>query len=203
MAQVGTFCIACAILTLPDVGPRDQPGQDPILLLTTVAAILWGAALTVATVVCCVGMVALARRSRRRRPTSGGVALGVYVTAQVTPSPPSPSPHPNRGPEPAPDPSPCSNPLIQVAPAFSARPSPTRRVSQLSPLAGHLRRHRDLGLQDVRPRDGVAASARGADCDRNLLRARQRDLAHPRRQGRRPGTRTYLTYLVPAPTSRT
>ena len=25
--QVGTFCIACAILTLPDVGPRDQPGQ--------------------------------------------------------------------------------------------------------------------------------------------------------------------------------
>ena len=86
MAQVGTFCIACAILTLPDVGPRDQPGQDPILLLTTVAAILWGAALTVATVACCVGMVALARRSRRRRPTSGGVALGVYVTAQVTPS---------------------------------------------------------------------------------------------------------------------
>ena len=118
MAQVGTFCIACAILTLPDVGPRDQPGQDPILLLTTVAAILWGAALTVATVACCVGMVALARRSRRRRPTSGGVALGVYVTAQVTPSPPSPSPHPNRGPEPAPDPSPCSNLLIQVAPAF-------------------------------------------------------------------------------------
>ena len=118
MAQVGTFCIACAILTLPDVGPRDQPGQDPILLLTTAAAILWGAALTVATVVCCVGMVALARRSRRRRPTSGGVALGVYVTAQVTPSPPSPSPHPNRGPEPAPDPSPCSNLRMQVAPAF-------------------------------------------------------------------------------------
>ena len=27
MEQVGTFCIACAILTLPDVGPRDQPGQ--------------------------------------------------------------------------------------------------------------------------------------------------------------------------------
>ena len=31
--QVGTYCIACAILTLPDVGPSDQPDLDVLWLV--------------------------------------------------------------------------------------------------------------------------------------------------------------------------
>lgn len=31
--RVGTYCIACAILTLPDVGPKDQPCQDVIRMI--------------------------------------------------------------------------------------------------------------------------------------------------------------------------
>ena len=78
--QVGTYCIACAILTLPDVGPADQPGADAIALVTQPIAIIWIIVLTLATVACCVGMVALARR---KEPPPMLVALAVYVLAQV------------------------------------------------------------------------------------------------------------------------
>ena len=82
--QVGTFCIACAILTLPDVGPSDQEGQDAVGLVSQPIAIIWTVLLMAATIACCVGMVGLARRAKRQRPASNGVSLAVYVTAQVT-----------------------------------------------------------------------------------------------------------------------
>ena len=69
--QVGTYCIACAILTLPEVGPMDQPGADVLALIVQPVALAWISVLTLATVVCVVGMVVLARRSKRaakRRP---------------------------------------------------------------------------------------------------------------------------------------
>lgn len=82
--QVGTFCITCAILTLPDVGPTDQEGQDAISLVSAPIAVVWTILLALATVGCCAGMAVLARRNRRGRPASEGKALLVYVTAQVT-----------------------------------------------------------------------------------------------------------------------
>ena len=57
--------IACAILTLPEVGPTDQPGLDVLCLVQTPLAIGWIGVLTFATVACCVGMVVLSRRSKR------------------------------------------------------------------------------------------------------------------------------------------
>ena len=82
--QVGTFCIAMAILTLPDVGPSDQEGQDAVTLVSQPVAIIWTVLLMAATIACCVGMVGLARRAKQHRPASNGVSLAVYVTAQVT-----------------------------------------------------------------------------------------------------------------------
>ena len=63
--QVGTYCIACAILTLPEVGPMDQPGADVLALIVQPVALAWISVLTLATLVCVVGMVVLARRSKR------------------------------------------------------------------------------------------------------------------------------------------
>ena len=77
---VGTFCIACAILTLPDVGPTDQPDLDVIELIKKPHSVLWTIALSIATVACCVGMVVLARRPE---PAPMWVNLTIYVMAQV------------------------------------------------------------------------------------------------------------------------
>ena len=63
--QVGTYCIACAILTLPEVGPMDQPGADVLALIVQPVALAWISVLTLATLVCVVGMVVLARRAKR------------------------------------------------------------------------------------------------------------------------------------------
>ena len=63
--QVGTYCIACAILTLPEVGPMDQPGADVLALIVQPVALAWISVLTLATIVCVVGMVVLARRAKR------------------------------------------------------------------------------------------------------------------------------------------
>lgn len=84
--KVGTYCIATAIITLPDVGPSEQPGQDALALVAEPVAIAWTAVLTVASVGCCVGMAVLERR-RKRKPdepaASERVELAVFVTAQV------------------------------------------------------------------------------------------------------------------------
>lgn len=63
--QVGTYCIACAILTLPEVGPSDQPGLDVIELVKAPAALVWIAILTAATISCCIGMCVLASRAKK------------------------------------------------------------------------------------------------------------------------------------------
>ena len=62
----------CAILTLPDVGPKDQPGQDATQLLLAPVAVGWGALLMAATLACCVGMAA----------GSGRGALRLYVLSR-------------------------------------------------------------------------------------------------------------------------
>ncbi|KAL1512255.1 hypothetical protein AB1Y20_005517 [Prymnesium parvum] len=78
--QVGTYCIACAILTLPEVGPTDQPGADVLALVRQPLSIAWISVLTLATFVCCGGMVVLSRRTEKPGML---VSLGVYVLAQV------------------------------------------------------------------------------------------------------------------------
>ena len=78
--QVGTYCIACAILTLPDVGPSDQPDLDVLDLVRQPLAIIWIIVLTIATIGCCMGMVML---SKRESPPPMHYSLGIYVCAQV------------------------------------------------------------------------------------------------------------------------
>lgn len=84
--KVGTYCIAAAIITLPDVGPTEQPNQDAIALVSEPPAIIWGGVLMAASLLCCVGMGVLEVR-RKKHPdkpaASERVELLVYTTAQV------------------------------------------------------------------------------------------------------------------------
>ncbi|KAL1524780.1 hypothetical protein AB1Y20_019662 [Prymnesium parvum] len=80
--QVGTYCITCAILALPDVGPSDQPELDALDLVQAPAAVAWTIACFVATGLCCLMMISLARRPKDT-PPSVMVSLVTYVTAQV------------------------------------------------------------------------------------------------------------------------
>ena len=82
--RVGTYCIACAIMTLPAVGPEDQPGQDILCMIQLPGAIVWIIILFIAAAFCCVMMVVLKRRSKGPNPPSSNLSLVVYVTAQVT-----------------------------------------------------------------------------------------------------------------------
>ena len=79
--KVGTYCIACAILTLPSIGPKDQADLVPSEIILELPAIVWSAALFIASFACCCGMVALKRRAA---PPPEWVSMAVYVTAQVT-----------------------------------------------------------------------------------------------------------------------
>ena len=77
--QIGTYCITCAILTLPEVGPSDQDCIDVEHLIQQPGAIIWELILFGATAACCIGMVRLARQEQSRQ----AIAMLVYVTAQV------------------------------------------------------------------------------------------------------------------------
>ena len=98
--KVGTYCIACAILTLPSIGPSDQPDLVPSEAILEVPAIIWSAVLFGGAILCTIGMVVLQRRTER---PPDWVSMVVYVTAQVTSTPherraiysrPSPEPEP-------------------------------------------------------------------------------------------------------------
>ena len=82
--KVGTYCIACAILTLPSIGPSDQPDLVPSEAILEVPAIIWSAVLFAGAVLCTIGMVVLQRRAE---PPPEWVSMVVYVTAQVTSTP--------------------------------------------------------------------------------------------------------------------
>tara|TARA_B100000795_G_scaffold206830_1_gene160276 strand:+ start:589 stop:1227 length:639 start_codon:yes stop_codon:yes gene_type:complete len=79
--KVGTYCIACAILTLPSIGPKDQADLVPVEIIMELPAITWSAMLFSCAIACCFGMVALKRRAV---PPPEWVSMCVYVTAQVT-----------------------------------------------------------------------------------------------------------------------
>ena len=88
--QVGTYCIAVAIATLPDIGPSDQQGQEPLALIAQPIAAVWTILLMGASISCCVGMGAL--EVRRKRVAMGvpdapvasmATELGIFTTAQV------------------------------------------------------------------------------------------------------------------------
>ena len=79
--KVGTYCIACAILTLPSIGPKDQAGLVPSEIILELPAIIWSATLFACAIACCLGMVVLKRRAVR---PPEWVSMAVYVTAQVT-----------------------------------------------------------------------------------------------------------------------
>ena len=78
--QVGVYCIVCAILTLPEIGPSDQDCLDGQSLVSQPMAVAWEIIMFAATVACIAGMVVLARRVETP-PVS--VSLLTYVTAQV------------------------------------------------------------------------------------------------------------------------
>jgi hypothetical protein len=80
--KLGTYCIACAIATLPYVGPVDQPNTDIRELLSTPLAVAWQAVLLLATICCCLGMCCM-QRPPDRRPSPAS-AMVILVTAQVT-----------------------------------------------------------------------------------------------------------------------
>ena len=82
--KVGTYCIACAILTLPSIGPSDQPDLVPSEAILEVPAIIWSAVLFGGAILCTIGMVVLQRRTER---PPDWVSMVVYVTAQVTSTP--------------------------------------------------------------------------------------------------------------------
>ena len=82
--KVGTYCIACAILTLPSIGPSDQPDLVPSEAILEVPAIIWSAVLFGGTILCTTGMVVLQRRAEA---PPEWVSMVVYVTAQVTSTP--------------------------------------------------------------------------------------------------------------------
>ena len=82
--KVGTYCIACAILTLPSIGPSDQPDLVPSEAILEVPAIIWSAVLFGGAILCTIGMVVLQRRAES---PPEWVSMVVYVTAQVTSTP--------------------------------------------------------------------------------------------------------------------
>jgi hypothetical protein len=101
--KVGTYCIACAILTLPSIGPSDQPDLVPSEAILELPAIIWSAVLFAGAILCTIGMVVLQRRAE---PPPEWVSMVVYVTAQVTSTPherraiysrPNLSPNPTTG----------------------------------------------------------------------------------------------------------
>ena len=79
--KIGTYCIACAISTLPDLGARDQDCVDAVKLVKAPVAMAWAGVVAVASLICIIGMVVI--KCRRSKPTVK-VALAVYVTAQAT-----------------------------------------------------------------------------------------------------------------------
>jgi len=82
--RVGTYCIACAILTLPEIGPAAEEGQDIIRMVQEPGAIVWIVLLFIASIFCCVMMGVLAKRTKDGNTPSQNLSLLVYVTAQVT-----------------------------------------------------------------------------------------------------------------------
>ncbi|KAL1503476.1 hypothetical protein AB1Y20_011960 [Prymnesium parvum] len=78
--QIGVYCITCAILTLPEIGPTDQGCIDAEALIFTAEAIIMELVLFGATIWCVVAMVYLARR---QTPVEMSFSLLVFVTAQV------------------------------------------------------------------------------------------------------------------------
>ena len=77
--QIGVYCITCAILTLPEVGPSDQDCIDARHLVYQPHAIIWELILFGATAGCIIGMVWLSKKESPPQNTS----MLVYVTAQV------------------------------------------------------------------------------------------------------------------------
>ena len=177
--QVGTYCIACAILTLPEVGPMDQPGADVLALIVQPVALAWISVLTLATLVCVVGMVVLARRAKR----AAKLAATAKKMARQSNSPGRPS-------DAEPDGSAageCVSLIVYTMAQARAQFGALRRDSaQFSDLrtrvhdgAGGVGGARHVDLEDVCARP--AHARRALDDDRPLrpLRRRQRRLAHP------------------------
>ena len=71
----------CAILTLPEIGAKDQKCQDAIHLMTQMHSRVWGGVIALASFACVIGMVVL---KAGEQPPPIGQAMAVYVTAQVT-----------------------------------------------------------------------------------------------------------------------
>ena len=78
--RIGTYCIACAISTLPEIGAKDQACQDVISLLGRPWAQAWTGVIFIASTSCVIGMISF---KRREQPPDMKRALAVYVTAQV------------------------------------------------------------------------------------------------------------------------
>ena len=73
--QVGTYCIACAILLLPDIGPSDQPCLDVMELIKTPGASESSPAAS--------GAVAERADLRRVRLSRGGPPLAVSLCSRL------------------------------------------------------------------------------------------------------------------------
>ena len=184
--QVGTYCIACAILTLPEVGPMDQPGADVLALIVQPVALAWISVLTLATIVCVVGMVVLARRAKR----AAKLAATAKKMARQSNSPGRPS-------DAEPDGSAageCVSLIVYTMAQARAirrssarcRASPCNSTPQFPDVrtrvhdgAGGVGGARNVDLEDVCARP--AHARRALDYDRPLrpLRRRQRRVAHP------------------------
>ena len=171
--KVGTYCIACAILTLPSIGPSDQPDLVPSEAILEVPAIIWSAVLFGGAILCTIGMVVLQRRAvppeedYHARKRHLAVSMVVYVTAQVTSTP-----HERR----------------QSAPGPNLNPNPT---------TGDVRRHRHECEQDVRQVGGCVPllTLRVS----HLLRRHQRRLSHLRSDRGEPGRPPAPTRAQPHP----
>ena len=79
--KIGVYCITCAILTLPEIGPTDQPCMDAPRLIYAPAAVIWELILFGATGAVIAGMVLLPRRKVQPPPVA--ISMATYVTAQV------------------------------------------------------------------------------------------------------------------------
>jgi hypothetical protein len=80
---IGTICITCAILMLPDVGPQEQPVEDVMVLIGAPLAVIWTIVLFAATIASCLGMVFLFRMTEPPALSSLVVCLAAQVVSAV------------------------------------------------------------------------------------------------------------------------